>query len=187
MAQGQFEEINEILSTINNGKTTLDNILKDLGYEQEKERETRSGTRRTNHQESEANTISEDPSHISEVHGGGELRRQIRLKQRVSDIEEDFSGRERAIARGYYERMVSGGSFQFVEALQDSMLSLKRLYQAKTSKLLLDQLSSSRNYDRTKEAETRHKARLDKKSKMVSSRSDVTDRGRTAKAGRQKE
>ena len=42
----------------------------------------------------------------------------------------DFSPRDRAIARDEYESMVRRGGFQFSEAIQDSMLGLKRLYQA---------------------------------------------------------
>ena len=42
----------------------------------------------------------------------------------------DFSPRDRAIARDTYERMVSNGGYQFQEAVQDSMLGLKRLYQS---------------------------------------------------------
>lgn len=42
----------------------------------------------------------------------------------------DFSPRDRAVARDEYERMVSSGSYQFQEAVQDSMLGLKRLYQS---------------------------------------------------------
>ena len=44
--------------------------------------------------------------------------------------DDDFSPRDRAIARDAYERMVSTGGYQFQEAVQDSMLGLKRLYQA---------------------------------------------------------
>lgn len=42
----------------------------------------------------------------------------------------DFSPRDEAIARWEYERMVSSGGFQFQEAMQDSMLGLKKFYQA---------------------------------------------------------
>lgn len=42
----------------------------------------------------------------------------------------DFSPRDRSIARDTYERMVSTGGYQFQEAVQDSMLGLKRLYQS---------------------------------------------------------
>lgn len=42
----------------------------------------------------------------------------------------DFTPRDRAIARDTYERMVSTGGYQFQEAVQDSMLGLKRLYQS---------------------------------------------------------
>ncbi|MBQ9705550.1 MAG: hypothetical protein IJV55_05105, partial [Paludibacteraceae bacterium] len=42
----------------------------------------------------------------------------------------DFTPRDRTIARDEYERMVSSGGYQFQEAVQDSMLGLKRLYQA---------------------------------------------------------
>ena len=42
----------------------------------------------------------------------------------------DFSPRDTAIARKEYERMVSSGGFQFQEAMQDSMLGLKKFYQA---------------------------------------------------------
>ena len=44
--------------------------------------------------------------------------------------DDDFSVRDRAVARDEYERMVSSGSYQFQEAVQDSMLGLKRLYQS---------------------------------------------------------
>ena len=46
----------------------------------------------------------------------------------------DFSPRDRAIARDTYERMVATGGYQFQEAVQDSMLGLKRLYQSILSK-----------------------------------------------------
>lgn len=42
----------------------------------------------------------------------------------------DFSPRDQVFARSEYERMVSSGSYQFKEAVQDSMLGLKKLYQA---------------------------------------------------------
>lgn len=42
----------------------------------------------------------------------------------------DFTPRDKALARDEYERMVSSGSYQFKEAVQDSMLGLKKLYQA---------------------------------------------------------
>lgn len=42
----------------------------------------------------------------------------------------DFSPRDRVLARQEYERVVSSGSYQFQEAVQDSMLGLKKLYQA---------------------------------------------------------
>lgn len=42
----------------------------------------------------------------------------------------DFSERDRAIARDRYEEMVSSGLYQFQEAVQDSMLGLKKLYDA---------------------------------------------------------
>ena len=42
----------------------------------------------------------------------------------------DFTPRDRTIARDIYERMVSTGGYQFQEAVQDSMLGLKRLYQS---------------------------------------------------------
>ena len=44
--------------------------------------------------------------------------------------DDDFSERDRAVARDAYERMVSSGGYQFQEAVQDSMLGLKRLYQS---------------------------------------------------------
>lgn len=44
--------------------------------------------------------------------------------------EGDFTPRDRAMARDYYNRMTSTGSYQFQEAVQDSMLGLKKLYQA---------------------------------------------------------
>lgn len=42
----------------------------------------------------------------------------------------DFSPRDKVIARDAYDRIISSGSYQFREALQDSMLSLKRFYQS---------------------------------------------------------
>ena len=42
----------------------------------------------------------------------------------------DFSSRDRATARNAYERMVRSGAYQFREAVQDSMLGLKKLYEA---------------------------------------------------------
>lgn len=41
----------------------------------------------------------------------------------------DFTPRDKAFARREYERIVSSGSYQFQEAVQDSMLGLKKLYQ----------------------------------------------------------
>ena len=41
-----------------------------------------------------------------------------------------FTPRDRAIARDYYNRMTSTGGYQFQEAVQDSMLGLKKLYKA---------------------------------------------------------
>ena len=45
-----------------------------------------------------------------------------------------FSTRDRAIIRDEYERRVSTGSFRFREAMQDSMLGLRRFYEAVTGK-----------------------------------------------------
>ncbi len=42
----------------------------------------------------------------------------------------DFTPRDKVLARSEYEQMVSSGSYQFQEAVQDSMLGLKKLYQA---------------------------------------------------------
>lgn len=42
----------------------------------------------------------------------------------------DFTPRDQVFARREYESMVSSGSYQFKEAVQDSMLGLKKLYQA---------------------------------------------------------
>lgn len=42
----------------------------------------------------------------------------------------DFSERNRVTARDAYERMVSSGLYQFREAVQDSMLGLRKLYEA---------------------------------------------------------
>ena len=42
----------------------------------------------------------------------------------------DFSERDRVTARDAYERMVSSGLYQFRESVQDSMLGLKKLYEA---------------------------------------------------------
>lgn len=42
----------------------------------------------------------------------------------------DFTERDRAIARDHYERMVSSGSYQFKEAVQDSMLGLRKAMEA---------------------------------------------------------
>ena len=42
----------------------------------------------------------------------------------------DFSPRDRALIRHKYEEMVRSGGYQFKEAVQDSMLGLKKLYQA---------------------------------------------------------
>lgn len=42
----------------------------------------------------------------------------------------DFSPRDRVIARDAYNRVCASGSYQFQEAVQDSMLGLKSLYQA---------------------------------------------------------
>lgn len=42
----------------------------------------------------------------------------------------DFTPRDKVYARDTYERMVRKGSYQFKEAVQDSMLGLKKLYQA---------------------------------------------------------
>lgn len=42
----------------------------------------------------------------------------------------DFSPRDKAIARDAYEKMVSSSGYQFQEAVQDSMLGLKKLYDA---------------------------------------------------------
>ena len=42
----------------------------------------------------------------------------------------DFSERDRATARRSYERMVSSGLYQFQEAVQDSMLGLRKVYEA---------------------------------------------------------
>ena len=42
----------------------------------------------------------------------------------------DFTPRDKVLARDYYEKVVSSGSYQFREAVQDSMLGLRRLYEA---------------------------------------------------------
>lgn len=42
----------------------------------------------------------------------------------------DFTPRDKVLARDTYERIVSGGRYQFKEAVQDSMLGLKELYRA---------------------------------------------------------
>lgn len=41
----------------------------------------------------------------------------------------DFTPRDRVYARGAYEQILSSGSYQFKEAVQDSMLGLKKLYE----------------------------------------------------------
>lgn len=42
----------------------------------------------------------------------------------------DFTPRDKVLARDHYEKVVSSGSYQFREAVQDSMLGLRRLYEA---------------------------------------------------------
>ena len=42
----------------------------------------------------------------------------------------DFTPRDKVMVRDRYEKMVSRGGYQFQEAVQDSMLGLKKLYQA---------------------------------------------------------
>lgn len=54
----------------------------------------------------------------------------IRFRDGENDASVDLSGRDRAIARDAYERMVASGRYQFTEAMQDSMMGLKLLYKA---------------------------------------------------------
>jgi len=44
--------------------------------------------------------------------------------------DEDFTERDRVIARDHYERMVASGGYQFKEAMQDSMLGLRKAMEA---------------------------------------------------------
>lgn len=73
------------------------------------------------------------------------MLRMVRAGQRVAIVEEkepkvaeneilfrdgDFTERDRAIARDHYERMVASSGYQFKEAMQDSMLGLRKAMEA---------------------------------------------------------
>ena len=83
-------------------------------------------------------SIAEDTVMQSNLHVGNfaeETGQTIEQSTKVAESglmfrDGDFSPRDRAIARDTYERMVSTGGYQFQEAVQDSMLGLKRLYQS---------------------------------------------------------
>ena len=83
-------------------------------------------------------SIAEDTVMQSNLHVGyftEETGQTIEQSTKVAESglmfrDGDFSLRDRAIARDTYERMVSTGGYQFQEAVQDSMLGLKRLYQS---------------------------------------------------------
>lgn len=83
-------------------------------------------------------SIAEDTVMQSNLHVGDfteETGQTIEQSTKVAESglmfrDGDFSPRDRAIARDTYERMVSNGGYQFQEAVQDSMLGLKRLYQS---------------------------------------------------------
>lgn len=83
-------------------------------------------------------SIAEDTVMQSNLHVGyftEETGQTIEQSTKVAESglmfrDGDFSPRDRAIARDTYERMVSTGGYQFQEAVQDSMLGLKRLYQS---------------------------------------------------------
>lgn len=68
--------------------------------------------------------------------GGLDMRRQVAenmVAERDGKIhfrDGDFSERDRVTARDEYERMVSSSTYQFREAVQDSMLGLEKLYKA---------------------------------------------------------
>jgi N12 class adenine-specific DNA methylase len=55
----------------------------------------------------------------------------------------DFSERDEVMARDYYERMVSQSGYQFREAMQDSMLGLRKAYEAILGKNHADRNRSS--------------------------------------------
>ncbi|MDL2223101.1 hypothetical protein LJB98_03280, partial [Bacteroidales bacterium OttesenSCG-928-M11] len=59
-----------------------------------------------------------------------EIRKQSVEKKETPSRDSAFSERDRVAARESYERMVSSGAYQFQEAVQDSMLGLKKTYQA---------------------------------------------------------
>ena len=83
-------------------------------------------------------SIAEDTVMQSNLHVGyftEETGQTIEQSTKVAESglmfrDGDFSPRDRSIARDTYERMVSTGGYQFQEAVQDSMLGLKRLCQS---------------------------------------------------------
>ncbi len=64
----------------------------------------------------------------SSTHGRSDLPR--RTDERQGRVYDRITERDRAIARDAYERMMRSGLNQFIEATQDSMLGLKKLYEA---------------------------------------------------------
>ena len=57
----------------------------------------------------------------------------------------DFTPRDRVMARDHYERVVSSGSYQFREAVQDSMLGLRRLMESILPKTKIEEIAGSEN------------------------------------------
>ena len=57
----------------------------------------------------------------------------------------DFAPRDRALAREQYERVIKSGSYQFREAVQDSMLGLRRLMEAILPKISVKDIAGYEN------------------------------------------
>ena len=88
-------------------------------------------------EESEVRPLIESISNGTDADGATVQLKTILDKAQKRDEEntvlfggDDYTQRDRVIAREAYERMVSSGRFQFREAMQDSMLGLRRLYEA---------------------------------------------------------
>ena len=104
MSLGKFDAINEVLSTITKGKDTLNNILDDFGYEQEKEIEAR----RANRQESEESATTKETARVSKDDASG--RGRLGLKRSVDLGVDDTSDVWSDMSLGLDERITAAAT-----------------------------------------------------------------------------
>lgn len=88
--------------------------------------------------------MADDLTALMDKYGSGMVELRWELKDRLEELgvdvaeegesdlfrDDDFTERDRVTARREYEKMVSSGLYQFREAVQDSMLGLRKLYEA---------------------------------------------------------